>query len=151
METNNPVGHKEDIFQDTKQESNKLTDILMLRDKGLSIRKIGEQLNIPKSTISDTLKRVSEPSEVVSDITSKVSEPSDIDKKVSESVQDDIIFLSNRVDKLEQSLAELINKIQEVINKKLDKLMTYYIENKLNILIESKIKEIGVLNESSYN
>ena len=81
--------------------------IKILREQGLSIRKIAEKLNIPKSTISDIMNKVSEVSEKVSEVSEKVSE---VSEKTSESVRECPTQEQN------ESLAEIKLKFNTLLN-----------------------------------
>ena len=110
----------EEIFNKTQTQK--------LREGGFSIREIANKLNIPKSTVSDSLK-VSE----VSEKKGKVSETVSQSQGNPLSKQEIEIILKEFQD-------NLLEKVEETVKNKIQNSINYYVNNYLNNTVERVIR-----------
>jgi transposase len=134
----------EEIFNDPTPEQ----QINTLRGEGKSIREIADQLNIPKSTVSDILKRTSDTVRQCPNLSEKTSE-------VSENLSETVRELpqsapqgkedhSPTIEEIKIILKEfqdnLLEKVQSAIEDKIQRAINYYVNNHLDSVLEAKIR-----------
>ena len=111
--------------------------IKILREQGLSIRKIAEKLNIPKSTISDIMNKVSEVSEKTSETSESVREcPTQEQNESLAEIKTKFNTLLNNIYKRIKNIETVQSTMNEDFNTRVNKVINTILNNRLEDIQE---------------